>query len=625
MQKLALVIGVSEYESGLPPLPSAIRDVEAMRRVLEHPEMGNFNQVKSLLNPDPKTMEEEIEILFSGRTREDLVVLFFSGHGILDEKDKLYFSTRTTRKLTGNNFVKTSMVSARFVQERMSDAGCQQILILDCCYSGAIADGLLMKGDEILDVKVDVKNQLSGEGRAVLTSSTGTQYSLAGKQDGELSVYTQYIVEGIETGVGDADCNGQISAVELHNYAKREVLAATENAMHPKIYSIGEGFNIIIAEALKKDPEQIYCEEVQRFCQKGKLSLIGTLRYRDRRVLCALSRTLKLTIEQATAIEREVLQAHRERQQKLRLFWQIVEPILAGKEPVTSDTRRTLLRLQRMLDLRLEEIDPALAGLLNPNLGQPASLRKQVRHYPRSRHWWLLRGLLGVGAALSIGASSLPLRLDQYLPAPIAATLHTGYLQLSEVSTQLSTELFPDTSMSLLPEITWQMMNGMRAAIHSTEQATHQTQAAKRYDQVKAGVAAWKKANGHWTILVQQVRQQYIAGDDATEIKVLKDMIAQQRRANLEWQSARQYLAALELANQANLDQIKLEQQGDKTKQAWQSVASKWQEASHRMNSIRSGASAERGQQKAREYQNYAKVADKQAQRLCKPLGSCGR
>jgi uncharacterized caspase-like protein len=42
MAKVALLIGVSEYENGLNPLPGAVKDVEAMQRVLAHPEMGGF-------------------------------------------------------------------------------------------------------------------------------------------------------------------------------------------------------------------------------------------------------------------------------------------------------------------------------------------------------------------------------------------------------------------------------------------------------------------------------------------------------------------------------------------------------------------------------------------------------
>ncbi len=96
MVKVALLIGVSNYE-GLNTLPAAIKDVEAMQRVLYEPEMGGFDQVQTLINPDnPTKTQQAIEELFSGRTKEDLVLLFFSGHGIKDSSGKLYFATHTT-------------------------------------------------------------------------------------------------------------------------------------------------------------------------------------------------------------------------------------------------------------------------------------------------------------------------------------------------------------------------------------------------------------------------------------------------------------------------------------------------------------------------------------------------
>ncbi|WP_442947468.1 caspase family protein [Nostoc sp.] len=58
MAKVALLIGVSEYESGLTPLPAATKDVKAMERVLLHPEIGGFDDVTLLLNPQRQAMEE---------------------------------------------------------------------------------------------------------------------------------------------------------------------------------------------------------------------------------------------------------------------------------------------------------------------------------------------------------------------------------------------------------------------------------------------------------------------------------------------------------------------------------------------------------------------------------------
>jgi len=48
MQKIALLIGVSDYKASLASLPSALKDIEAMKHVLQHPEMGEFLPRKNL-------------------------------------------------------------------------------------------------------------------------------------------------------------------------------------------------------------------------------------------------------------------------------------------------------------------------------------------------------------------------------------------------------------------------------------------------------------------------------------------------------------------------------------------------------------------------------------------------
>jgi uncharacterized caspase-like protein len=194
MAKVALLIGVSEYEPGLSRLPGAVKDVEAMQRVLQRPEIGGFDQVKTLTNPDPLLMQGEIESLFSERSKEDLVLLFFSGHGVKDDRGKLYFATRITRKSPRGELIKSTAVPASFVHEIMNNSRSKrQVVLLDCCFSGAFAEGMSAKDDGV----VDVKEQLGGEGRAVLTSSTSTQYSFE-QQETDLSVYTRYLVEGID-------------------------------------------------------------------------------------------------------------------------------------------------------------------------------------------------------------------------------------------------------------------------------------------------------------------------------------------------------------------------------------------------------------------------------------------
>ena len=100
MNKAALLIGVSEYdnESGLKPLPSAAEDVQAMQRVLLHSSEFSTEDITVLTNPQKHDVEEAIYKLFADRQKDDLLLFYFSGHGIKDETGKLYFSLPVTRK-----------------------------------------------------------------------------------------------------------------------------------------------------------------------------------------------------------------------------------------------------------------------------------------------------------------------------------------------------------------------------------------------------------------------------------------------------------------------------------------------------------------------------------------------
>ena len=134
MTKVALLIGVSEYEPGLNPLPAAVKDLEAMQEVLLHPSIGGFvaSDVTMLKNPDRQAMEEAIYTLFADRDKEDLLLLFFSGHGIKDDANVLYLATRGTRKTLRGSLVSPTAVSASFIHGCMSRSRSKrQIVILD--------------------------------------------------------------------------------------------------------------------------------------------------------------------------------------------------------------------------------------------------------------------------------------------------------------------------------------------------------------------------------------------------------------------------------------------------------------------------------------------------------------
>ena len=348
MAKVALLIGVSEYEVGLNPLPAAVKDVVALERILKDSEMGDFDEVKVLTNPEPQKMQDAIETLFSDRNRDDLVLLFFSGHGIKDEANNLYFATRITKKLPNGNLKKSSAVSAKFIHDEMNGSRAKrQAIILDCCFSGAFDPSLQSKDDG----SIDLKGQLGAEGRVVLTSSSSTQYSFE-QQGSDLSLYTRYLIEGIETGAGDRNEDGKISVRELHEYATSKV-QETAPSMTPKLITLKDlGFDLVLAKAKVTDPKLRYRKAASRYAN------VGIIRPAGRAVLNTLKQQLGLTIEETTEIENELLRPY---QQRLANLQQYREALIAEAEheyPLGKSALEGLSEFQQMLGLRDEDIVP---------------------------------------------------------------------------------------------------------------------------------------------------------------------------------------------------------------------------------------------------------------------------
>lgn len=195
-------------------------------------------------------MEFAIYELFEKCRRDDLALLFFSGHGIVADEDRLYLSTRETRENVRGKLIPPTAVAASDIHNYMKNSYCKrQIVILDTCYSSAFAEGITVKGSS----KIDINQQLGGKGRVILTSSDSTQKSLP-MADNSLSIFTNFLVEGLKSGKADLDRDGYISIEELYEYTKDKVTDTTDK-MTPQIFRIKDGAKIIIAKSPLTDKQ----------------------------------------------------------------------------------------------------------------------------------------------------------------------------------------------------------------------------------------------------------------------------------------------------------------------------------------------------------------------------------
>lgn len=223
-RRFALVIGNSHYrDERLTNLKSSVVDAERFAEVLADPSLGAFTHVETLINKTHDVIEHAIEKFFYNKLREDLLLLYFSGHGIKSQSGQLFLAAQNT----SSDVLRSTGVSANFIKENMSESGSQrQILILDCCYGGAIVEGTKSENMVGQNVNSILSFQPSGFGRIIITASEAMQYAFDGQRvEGQTqnSAFTHRLIEGLRTGKADSDNDGLIDIDELYQYAYKHV------------------------------------------------------------------------------------------------------------------------------------------------------------------------------------------------------------------------------------------------------------------------------------------------------------------------------------------------------------------------------------------------------------------
>jgi hypothetical protein len=155
------------------------------------------------------------------------------------------------------NILEATGIPAEFVTYAMNNSRSQrQLLILDCCNSGAFAHGSKSASGVGKSMGIATAFEGSGFGRVVLTATDATKYAWEGDKvigDTQKSVFTHFLIEGLK---GDADQNGdgRIDVDELYDYAYDQVVRQTPKQT-PGKWSYRQQGDLILRENLK--PRQV--------------------------------------------------------------------------------------------------------------------------------------------------------------------------------------------------------------------------------------------------------------------------------------------------------------------------------------------------------------------------------
>jgi hypothetical protein len=225
----ALLIGNSTYpadEHNLPTLKGPVKDIAALNRALIDPGTGLFDDADVTLLPEA-TSSRAVRALggfFGTAARDDVLLVYFSGHGKLDQHGRLHLCMQDT---DSTDLLSTAVSSVRINEFAEASRARNVVIVLDCCYAGAFRGA-------------DLGQAVAGPGRYVLTSCRGTQLANDASVDNGTSLFTQHLVDGLVYAAPDQDGDGFVTFSDVYAYVDRRLRDAGKQIPQRRVDGDGD-------------------------------------------------------------------------------------------------------------------------------------------------------------------------------------------------------------------------------------------------------------------------------------------------------------------------------------------------------------------------------------------------
>ena len=192
-RRRAILIAASEFpeEPSLQTLRCPMNDVAGMAEALTSPDFGLFTDPLTFVNQPSHSTLRDINRVFKEASRDDQILIYYSGHGKQDTAGHLHLATSDTEA----GALETSSIAIGSLRRLIDNYACKQVaLILDCCYGGAVGKDFLKSG-----VDDQLNQTFHGRGVYILTASTATQTARE-KEGDDYSLFTKHILQGVRQG-----------------------------------------------------------------------------------------------------------------------------------------------------------------------------------------------------------------------------------------------------------------------------------------------------------------------------------------------------------------------------------------------------------------------------------------
>lgn len=232
-----LFVGVDRYQSpDVSWLSCAGRDARALQALFE----DTLGEGGALLLDEEATLAEIREQLadLEGADPDDVVVVFFSGHGAPTHHLVAHDTTADDLKLTG--------LSLDELTERFTRIPAKRLLcVLDCCFSGGMGAKVLMPHITPRDLRSTdgLLDQMAGDGRVILTASSATEEAWEHPALGH-GYLTYHLVEALTGGGADMGNDDRLALMRVLEVVTRSVISSARAggaSQHPTIRGTFEG------------------------------------------------------------------------------------------------------------------------------------------------------------------------------------------------------------------------------------------------------------------------------------------------------------------------------------------------------------------------------------------------
>lgn len=247
----ALIIGVDQNLDPELALDTVAKDVSAVHETLIHPERSAYNPDNvRLLKGSDSTRINIIEnlgwLLQKAKADPDAtVILYYSGHGWVNKATNQYFLIPYDIK--DRTRLSLYALAAQDFTDLIAEINAKRMLaILDCCHAAGMdvksidSTGIGERKAIPAAFPVDlpqtkaipeykgapgakaVSDLLEGEGRAVLNSSTGSEYSWT-RPDGRMSLFTYHLIEALTGHSPHDDDDTVVYVTDVMSWVTRQV------------------------------------------------------------------------------------------------------------------------------------------------------------------------------------------------------------------------------------------------------------------------------------------------------------------------------------------------------------------------------------------------------------------